>query len=906
VASERVVQFEWSADHWKAGVISKQGENLVFLLGVARSGTTLLSVMLNNHPDVRCPPEPWLMLGLEAAGRTSARHPADAPVLYRAMREFCDAQAAVAGARAFAGTVYNRRLSESKKKILVDKTPRYYLILPYLREVFPEAKYIALWRNPLDSAASMKKAWGFDIPKLLSEHQDHLACMDVVLGPRRILEFVKENPERVLALQYEKLVREPKNSMDGIFQWLGLPGAEVGQFDLNGGEFDKSEYGDKKILATGGPHEKSIGQWREVFNADETRVLLDMIGPNIFAALGYEDVLGQAGEMGVRVEGSGNSAECAQRLERNVAARLAEYDKVPTYSDLLVREGKLAKALKTAGPAGDLWTEMQDYLVAAEGMALEVARVEQIAEQWKLVQAGYDARLNEARHTHQQLAAEMAAREGRLSAEVASARAEAEAARQSAAQREQDSRQFLEQREQDWKELAAQREQEAQRIVAQREAELQKLVAERERDLQQALNREKQAEQCAAEVETIVKGRDAELESQRKAISQLEAELRESWQRERVIADRFTAISEQFSATVAQAESNRQDLERRLALAMDELQTHKQARAELADQLRKEQETAVELKSQFDEASRGIDQALVEYDEEEAQRAREESASMRGKMRRLAQKIGVSTIAAPATGNGKAAADMTDTATIQTTRLGAALRQLAHAVKMVAAPKPEMMDAAIAHLAAKKFNPKVVFDLGAAKGYWTERFAWHWPEAEVFMIDPLEESEPYLKTLCAKDSRFHYLRTAVGKESGTLTMNITKDFDGSSLLPFPAPDPKRQRQIQVQRIDDLLAEGKLKAPDLVKLDVQGFELNVMDGGQRMFETAEVFIIEVSVFRFMENCPRVDEVVRYMADRKFIFFDIAGMLRRPFENDMGQMDIVFVSEKSPLVGSNRWF
>jgi len=137
-------------------------------------------------------------------------------------------------------------------------------------------------------------------------------------------------------------------------------------------------------------------------------------------------------------------------------------------------------------------------------------------------------------------------------------------------------------------------------------------------------------------------------------------------------------------------------------------------------------------------------------------------------------------------------------------------------------------------------------------------------------------------------------------------MNITKDFDGSSLLPFPAPDPKRQRQIQVQRIDDLLAEGKLKAPDLVKLDVQGFELNVMDGGQRMFETAEVFIIEVSVFRFMENCPRVDEVVRYMADRKFIFFDIAGMLRRPFENDMGQMDIVFVSEKSPLVGSNRWF
>jgi hypothetical protein len=74
----------------------------------------------------------------------------------------------------------------------------------------------------------------------------------------------------------------------------------------------------------------------------------------------------------------------------------------------------------------------------------------------------------------------------------------------------------------------------------------------------------------------------------------------------------------------------------------------------------------------------------------------------------------------------------------------------------------------------------------------------------------------------------------------------------------------------------------------------------------MFETAEAFIVEVNMFRFMEKCPRTDEVVNYFSQRNFRLFDVAGMLRRPFENDLGQMDLVFVSDRSPLSASTRWF
>src|SRR6185503_8435307 len=111
---------------------SEPGENLIFLLGLPRSGTTLLSAMLDRHPQVACPPEPWMMLALHATGTTSAHHPADAPVLWRAFREFsahCDTTAA---ARAFAQSVYNARLASAGKQIFVDKTPRYYHILDYV------------------------------------------------------------------------------------------------------------------------------------------------------------------------------------------------------------------------------------------------------------------------------------------------------------------------------------------------------------------------------------------------------------------------------------------------------------------------------------------------------------------------------------------------------------------------------------------------------------------------------------------------------------------------------------------------------------------------------------------------------------------------------------------------------
>jgi len=220
-------------------------------------------------------------------------------------------------------------------------------------------------------------------------------------------------------------------------------------------------------------------------------------------------------------------------------------------------------------------------------------------------------------------------------------------------------------------------------------------------------------------------------------------------------------------------------------------------------------------------------------------------------------------------------------------------------------PSPLSMEFVLHHLFQKGFKPEIVLDLGAAKGYWSEYAQSFFPEATFYMVDPLQESEVRLQELCESSDRFHYILCAVGDRTDQLLMNVTTDLDGSSLLSFNRPPEPQDRVVELRRVDDLLAEGKLKPPQLVKMDLQGYELKALEGGQRLFETADVFIMETSLFEFMPEQPLVHEVVAYMAARNYVVFDIAGHIRRPYEDDLGQVDFVFVKRDSPLRASNRW-
>jgi FkbM family methyltransferase len=108
-----------------------------------------------------------------------------------------------------------------------------------------------------------------------------------------------------------------------------------------------------------------------------------------------------------------------------------------------------------------------------------------------------------------------------------------------------------------------------------------------------------------------------------------------------------------------------------------------------------------------------------------------------------------------------------------------------------------------------------------------------------------------------------------------------------------------------QTLDTLLFNKNIPYPDLLKLDVQGHELEVLKGAQKSLAHAEVCLLEVSLFDFGDKPPLLKDVVCFMDNKNFQAYDISQFMRRPYDKALFQIDMFFVKKDSPLIADKRW-
>ncbi|MCS3956546.1 hypothetical protein GGP81_003088 [Salinibacter ruber] len=145
--------------------MAMDGSNLVFVACQPRSGSTLLQRMLGTHPEVHTVSEPWLMLPPVYVMRSDGvKAEYGAGLAHEGLQTFIEDLPAgledyVEGLRQMYGYLYGRMLDATSARIFLDKTPRYYLILPELRRIFPEARFILLHRHPMAVLSSILRTW---------------------------------------------------------------------------------------------------------------------------------------------------------------------------------------------------------------------------------------------------------------------------------------------------------------------------------------------------------------------------------------------------------------------------------------------------------------------------------------------------------------------------------------------------------------------------------------------------------------------------------------------------------------------------------------------------------------------------------------------------------------------------
>jgi Sulfotransferase family len=243
----------------------------VFVLCTGRSGSTLLRFLLDAHPDLACPPEtrlPWLCTQLASAWSVIE----DAPMPSGRLGQSPVPPAVIQGLRQSLSPMMSSYLARRGKKRYCDKSLGGAQHTALLRQVWPGAKFICLYRHPMDVIGSGIEASPWGVGSYGFESYVAASPGNMVAALARywadytgaILAAEAEFGEDCLPMRYEDLVADPEEQAERLFEFVGVapvPGITQRCFT---GERQRFGPGDYKIWNTMGVTASSVGRGWQV------------------------------------------------------------------------------------------------------------------------------------------------------------------------------------------------------------------------------------------------------------------------------------------------------------------------------------------------------------------------------------------------------------------------------------------------------------------------------------------------------------------------------------------------------------------------------------------------------------------------------------------------------------------
>jgi FkbM family methyltransferase len=191
----------------------------------------------------------------------------------------------------------------------------------------------------------------------------------------------------------------------------------------------------------------------------------------------------------------------------------------------------------------------------------------------------------------------------------------------------------------------------------------------------------------------------------------------------------------------------------------------------------------------------------------------------------------------------------------------------------------------------------VIFDIGGNIGTWTLLATAILPNSTVHAFEPLQVHIDGFKKNTAQLRNIYLHEYCVGNTDQEGTINISSFSDSSSLLnatPLEYNEYQivkiNEEKVQIKRLESLIEKSILPVPDIIKLDIQGYELEALKGLGKYLEFVKYIICEVSFQSYYYQQPLFLDVANYL--EQFEFNILAFGNGTAVGKTLGQADVLF--------------
>jgi len=199
------------------------------------------------------------------------------------------------------------------------------------------------------------------------------------------------------------------------------------------------------------------------------------------------------------------------------------------------------------------------------------------------------------------------------------------------------------------------------------------------------------------------------------------------------------------------------------------------------------------------------------------------------------------------------------------------------------------------------FRFRTLLDVGAGTGQFTIAWLSLFPRSRVYAFEPLADCFRVLERKLGARNGSTAFNVALGNRSGESEFWRSSFKEASSPLQmtnrhakaFPWSARTEELRVRMVRLDDLGDELAFEEPVLMKVDVQGYELEVLKGAARTLGKVMGIIVETSFVELYEGQPLFEDLYRWLRERGYRYRGAWDQLRDPATGEIVQQDGIFL-------------